>query len=171
MLRLAFTMILAVVALNCTASAAEKSFDIIGASGSSIGGAGLTSGPHGTLITISISKNGLRPGWHGIHIHQIGDCSDVGKFKNSKGHVNPGSSKHGLLNPDGPHPADLPNIYAQSDGSVHAELFAPGVFLGGSAGNLLDADGSAIVIHANPDDHMAQPIGGAGPRVACVVIK
>jgi Cu-Zn family superoxide dismutase len=36
---------------------------------------------------------------------------------------------------------------------------------------LRDADGSAVVIHANPDDHMAQPIGGAGPRVACAVIK
>jgi Cu-Zn family superoxide dismutase len=27
------------------------------------------------------------------------------------------------------------------------------------------------VIHANPDDHMAQPIGGAGARVACGEIK
>jgi len=35
---------------------------------------------------------------------------------------------------------------------------------------LLDADGSAIVIHANPDDHMTQPIGGAGARVACGAI-
>ena len=36
---------------------------------------------------------------------------------------------------------------------------------------LLDADGSALVIHANPDDHSSQPIGGAGDRVACAVIK
>ncbi len=36
--------------------------------------------------------------------------------------------------------------------------------------NLADADGSAIVIHANPDDHKAQPIGGAGARIACGVI-
>ena len=36
---------------------------------------------------------------------------------------------------------------------------------------LLDADGSALVIHANADDHSSQPIGGAGDRVACAVIK
>ena len=36
--------------------------------------------------------------------------------------------------------------------------------------NLADKDGSAIVIHANADDHRAQPIGGAGGRIACGVI-
>jgi len=27
------------------------------------------------------------------------------------------------------------------------------------------------VIHANPDDHNSQPIGGAGDRVACAVLS
>ena len=36
---------------------------------------------------------------------------------------------------------------------------------------LRDADGSALVIHASPDDHMSQPIGGAGGRIACAVIR
>jgi Cu-Zn family superoxide dismutase len=36
---------------------------------------------------------------------------------------------------------------------------------------LKDADGSAVVIHANADDHMAQPIGGAGARVACAEVR
>ena len=35
----------------------------------------------------------------------------------------------------------------------------------------LQADGSAIVVHASPDDHKSQPIGGAGARAACGVIK
>ena len=43
------------------------------------------------------------------------------------------------------------------------------VALGGDRG-LLDEDASALVIHANPDDHMSQPVGGAGGRVACGVI-
>jgi Cu-Zn family superoxide dismutase len=36
---------------------------------------------------------------------------------------------------------------------------------------LKDADGSALVIHAAADDQTTQPIGGAGERVACAVIK
>ncbi|WP_250638361.1 superoxide dismutase family protein [Sphingomonas sp. KC8] len=27
------------------------------------------------------------------------------------------------------------------------------------------------MIHASPDDHVTQPIGGAGARVACAVIR
>jgi Cu-Zn family superoxide dismutase len=27
------------------------------------------------------------------------------------------------------------------------------------------------VIHINRDDHITQPIGGAGPRIACGVVK
>ena len=33
--------------------------------------------------------------------------------------------------------------------------------------DLRSGDGSAVIIHANADDHLTQPIGGAGPRVAC----
>ena len=35
---------------------------------------------------------------------------------------------------------------------------------------LLDGDGSAVIIHENSDDHLTQPIGGAGGRIACGVI-
>ena len=36
---------------------------------------------------------------------------------------------------------------------------------------LKDADGSAIVVHAKPDDYTTQPIGGAGDRVGCAIIR
>ena len=171
MIKIFYLLMLVVLATPIPAGAESRSFSILGTEGNIIGSAGLVSGPHGTVITISVSKNGLRHGWHGIHIHQVGNCSDTGSFKLSKGHINPSAKKHGFLNPDGPHPADLPNIYAAKDGSVNAELLAPGVSLGESGENLLDTDGSAIVIHDNPDDHNSQPIGGAGIRVACAIIK
>jgi Cu-Zn family superoxide dismutase len=52
------------------------------------------------------------------------------------------------------------------------EVFTPFVSLaaGGEKPSLLDSNGSALVIHAKPDDYTTQPIGGAGDRVACGVI-
>ena len=35
---------------------------------------------------------------------------------------------------------------------------------------LLDGDGSALVVHAMPDDFTSDPAGGSGARVACGVI-
>lgn len=36
---------------------------------------------------------------------------------------------------------------------------------------LFDEDGSALVIHANEDDQITQPIGGAGARIGCSELK
>ena len=145
------------------------------ADGSDIGTLSLTAAPTGVLLQVDITK-GLTPGWHGMHFHQTGDCSDP-KFMTSGGHMNHAESKrpHGLLNPEGPDFGDLINLYVAADGSAHAQGFTARVRL--DAGSmapeqvLRDADGSALVIHANADDHISQPIGGAGGRVACAVIK
>jgi Cu-Zn family superoxide dismutase len=45
------------------------------------------------------------------------------------------------------------------------------VRLGEGDAPLLDADGSALVIHAGVDDYQSQPSGNAGDRVACAEIK
>ena len=79
---------------------------------------------------------------------------------------------HGLLNPDANEAGDLPNVFVAADGTANAEIFTTFVSLGGVDGrqDLTDKDGSAIVVHANADDHKTQPIGGAGARIACGVI-
>jgi Cu-Zn family superoxide dismutase len=82
----------------------------------------------------------------------------------------PSKSEHGLLNPDGPDMGDLSNIYANADGSANAEVSSESILLSGEEA-LRDKDGAALVIHANEDDHTSQPIGNAGDRVACAVIK
>jgi Cu-Zn family superoxide dismutase len=95
-------------------------------------------------------------------------------FKSAGAHVHTTATVvHGLLNPNGNDNGDLPNLYAAADGSAVTEVFSPLVSLKGAGGRpaLLDADGSAIVIHASPDDHTSQPIGGAGARSACGVVK
>ncbi len=147
--------------------------------GAEIGYAVFTDGP-GAGVLIRIDLKGLPPGWHGMHLHQTADCSDYADgFLASGGHVDPDAHEHGLLNMDGAERADLPNIYAGADGRATVELFNDGVALypseaaAAEAGPwpLMDDDGFAVIIHAAPDDHMTQPIGGAGERIACAAIK
>jgi Cu-Zn family superoxide dismutase len=111
-------------------------------------------------------------GWHGVHLHMIGDCSNA-DFTSSGGHINPSGRSHGLLNPEGPDNADLPNIYVHEDGVLRAQVFTDRVSLNGEydAPALLDDNGSALVIHDNEDDHSTQPIGGAGARHVCGVVE
>jgi Cu-Zn family superoxide dismutase len=123
------------------------------------------SAPKGVLIRVEAS--GLKPGWHAAHIHEKGDCSDAA-FKLAGAHVHGAAPVvHGLLNPAATDNGDLPNLFAAADGSAKAEFFTTAVTLA----SLQDADGSALVIHANPDDYKSQPIGGAGDRVGCAVIR
>lgn len=148
-------------------SMAHGTADMIGLEGESIGSANLLDGPNGLMIRVELAPGSLTPGWHGIHLHATGDCSDVGMYKMSGGHVGKMEGGHGLLNPKGPENGDLPNIWAAADGSAGYEAFTTLDTLGA----LVDEDGSAIIIHEGEDDHMTQPIGGAGARVACGVIK
>ncbi len=136
------------------------------------GTANLSEGPEGVVIRVNVE--GIEPGWHAIHFHGVGDCSDTA-YKNSGSHVQHGEKEpHGLLDRTGPDDGDLHHNAAE-DGTVNAELFSERVTLtAGEADDrafLLDEDGSALVIHEGPDDHMSQPIGGAGARVACAVIE
>lgn len=141
---------------------------ILGADGLVIGSARFEQGPTGVMIRIEIGAGSLTPGWHGLHLHEVGDCSDVGAFQLSGGHHAGEPGAHGLLNPDaGPEPGDLPNIWAAVDGSAGYEAFTMLTRLVPA----LSGDGLSIIIHANEDDHRSQPIGGAGARVACGVVE
>lgn len=141
--------------------------DLMGNEGDTIGSVNMIEGPNGIVMEVSIDEGGLTPGWHAIHIHQTGDCSDTGEYTASGGHVGKIEGGHGLLNPAGPEPGDLPNLYAFEDGSVNFETFTDLVALS----DVMDEDGGAIIIHEGRDDHMSQPIGGAGGRVACAVVQ
>ena len=154
------------------AQQATKTADILGEGNKSMGTVVVTQAPRGVILRITASD--LPEGWHGMHIHSVGTCADPG-FKASGGHVHSGTapSVHGLLNENQTEEGDLPNIHAGSDHKAVAEVFAPGLSLGAAPGrvNLLDQDGSALIIHASVDDHASQPIGRAGPRIACAVIR
>lgn len=171
-LSLAALTLLSVPALAQTAAPSSETYEtpIIGEKGEAIGTLMIRGGANALVARIAIKSGGLTPGWHGLHFHAVGDCSDVGKFLLSKGHVNHNDKKHGLLNGDGPDEGDLPNIFVIADGSVNAEVSSQLIRLSGDKG-LRSPTGSALVIHAAEDDHASQPIGNAGARVACAVIK
>lgn len=153
---------------------------IVGGEGRAIGQATFTEAPSGVLIRLEFSERALPPGWHGLHLHGRGDCSDFAAgFQASGGHVGAHDRvQHGLLNPAGPEAGDFPNIFAPQSGQFGAELYSHRLTLSPSPVGereqrrepLLDADGTALVIHAAPDDQRTQPIGGAGARIACAAL-
>lgn len=147
------------------ATAAPVTVALKTGAGASAGQATLTEAPKGVLL--KIEAKGLPAGWHGLHFHEKADCSKA-DFTSAGAHTH-GSDKavHGLLNASANETGDLPNLYAHADGTANAEVFTSLTTLKA----LQDADGSALVIHAQPDDHQTQPIGGAGPRIACGEIR
>ncbi len=148
---------------------ADASATLINAQGATIGTAWFTARPDGS-ITIDIAANGMPPGNHGIHLHAIGSC-DAPAFESAGGHFNPTARQHGLENPAGPHGGDLENILATSGGHVSARSTTSRATLGAGSASILDADGTAIVIHATADDNRTDPSGNSGARIACGVIK
>lgn len=120
----------------------------------------------GTMVEVEIT--GVSPGPHGLHLHTTGRC-DGPAFASAGGHLNPGGHEHGALNPAGEHLGDLPNVTAGKDGRISAKIRSPmRPFKLMQA--LLDDDGSAIVLHAGPDDYRTDPSGNSGARIACGVL-
>jgi len=116
-------------------------------------------------ISFRVSASGLPHGLHGIHVHPIGRC-DPPDFASAGTHWNPAGKQHGLNNPNGPHAGDLPNVEVAANGVLSQTVVLPNATMA----QLLDADGSSIMIHANADDYVSQPAGNSGPKIACAVI-
>jgi Cu-Zn family superoxide dismutase len=111
---------------------------------------------------------GVTPGKHGIHIHQFGVCGDEGKEAGS--HYNPDNVPHGFLPQDGfsgAHAGDLGNIDIAANGTGRLDVTIPGLTL---ASGKYSVGGRSVVIHEKEDD-FGQPLGNAGGRTGCGVIK
>jgi len=151
-------------------------------------------------VTFTIIASTLTPGEHGVHIHETGTCDPADGFKSAGEHFNPENQVHGsgqvttvyqvqptedeLATPQAEaspaatpvpsatsHAGDLGNITVGDAGSVSVTITTSSVTLIPGAGNSLsDADGSALVIHADADDLHTDPSGNSGDRIACAVL-
>ena len=122
------------------------------------------------LLHVFVEMAGLPPGPHGFHIHETGECSAEGGFESAGGHL-AGNMEHGSMAEGGPHPGDFPNVHVGEGGVLKVEFFSERLTLDEGENGLFDADGSAVVVHADPDDYESQPSGEAGDRIACGVIE
>jgi Cu-Zn family superoxide dismutase len=149
----------------------DMSFSLISSAGENIGDVTLRDAGNAG-VTLMVEAKSIPEGPHGIHFHVKADCQTP-DFKSAGGHINPGGHQHGLKNPDGPDNADMPNAMADSAEMVSYEYTNARVTLKKRDDRpaLLDADGSALMIHINADDQVTQPIGGAGARIACAELK
>ena len=149
--------------------------DLYDAAGVGVGFVKLTK--QGGKVIVRGETAGLTPGFHGFHVHAIGEC--VAPFTSAGGHYNPGGAGHGA------HAGDMPSLLVLDDGTALAQ-FATDNF---TIDELYDADGSAIIVHAAPDNFANIPTryqsttegtfgpdsatlatGDAGARVACGVV-
>lgn len=141
---------------------------IVDAEGDVIGAAMLTQRKE--EVRVFAWTKGLAPGKHGIHIHAVGQCDDAA-FVSAGSHFNPEMKQHGLHNPAGAHGGDLPNLEVRENGLGILHAGNDRISLLEGPRSLFDADGSALVIHANEDDQVTDPTGNSGARVACGVIQ
>lgn len=140
-------------------------FPLIGTSGQTLGTVRMWESPG--AVTFRIEARGLPHGVHGLHVHATGRC-DRPDFVSAGAHWNPSGRQHGIENPAGPHLGDMVNITVAANGAVQQTV----PLLGASFAALYDAsgDGSAVVIHADPDDYRTDPSGNSGARIACAVL-
>lgn len=142
---------------------------LIAADGRHAGGARLEEVAEGVRVSLRIT--GLSEGEHGLHFHEAGRCDPSG-FESAGAHFSPHERQHGFLNPQGPHAGDLPNIRAGADGVADTSFVATTVRLSASAAEgLLRSGGTALVVHAGPDDYRTDPSGNSGDRIACGVVR
>jgi Cu-Zn family superoxide dismutase len=162
-----------------TESAEGLTATLVDPEGTDVGTVQLSEVEGGTQVSVQVT--GLPPGFHGFHLHAIGVCeadsanpadpSMTGDFLSAGGHIGAGESDHG------DHPGDLPALYVAESGAGSLTAVTDALALA----DLTDDDGSAVMVHAGPDnlaniperyaaggpDEMTRNTGDAGGRIAC----
>jgi superoxide dismutase, Cu-Zn family len=157
----------------------ELTARLVDPAGTEVGTATFSDAEGGLLVSVQV--DGLPPGFHGFHVHSIGVCepnsadpadpSMKGDFLSAGGHVGAGETDHGN------HAGDLPVLYVDQSGAGSLTTVTDAL----TRTDLIDDDGSAVMLHAGRDnyaniperyapggpDAMTRNTGDAGARIAC----
>lgn len=134
-------------------------------------------------VTVKMTVKGLPDGKHAVHIHEVGQCEpcaaagghhDPGPF----GQPRPDTTSDTVPATDINHPfhmGDLINLEVK-DGIGTLQHTTNRVTLSPGRLSIFDADGSAIVVHAQPDTYCDEESDlkkgcAGGAREACGVLR
>lgn len=136
-------------------------------------------------VEVSAEVEAVEAGRHGFHVHETGECDPEAvvegepvAFGTAGGHYTAGMERHGE------HSGDFPPLIAGPDGTATATTVVPELTIE----ELQDEDGSAVIVHADPDnlanippryetggtagpDEDTLDTGDSGDRVACGVLE
>jgi len=129
----------------------------------------------GVLIVARISgpTSALAPGAHGVHIHEVGLCEAPG-FTTAGSHLDLGPAGSNLpVDANHPyHTGDIPNLIVSSLGNGFLSHISSRITLSPGPLSIFDANGSAVIVHLNPDRGETGVTGASGgARIACGVIQ
>lgn len=109
------------------------------------------------------------PGIHGVHVHELGDCSDIaGKSMGS--HFAPDRHPHALPSEaDARHLGDLGNLEVDQVGNGMLSIALDGANM--KSDDTHSLIGRSFVVHSGEDSGQSkQPAGESGQPIACGVI-
>lgn len=143
---------------------------LIDATGETVGKVRFERRGKSPALRVTVLVRTLSPGFHGFHVHAAGKCEGPG-FLTAGPHLNLTAAKH----PD--HAGDMPPLLVTRGGKAEARFVTDRFAIA----DLRDADGSAVMVHALPDNHanipeerydpdrdaMTLATGDAGARAAC----
>src|SRR5256714_6307302 len=154
----------AIVSLTQAQEVTKASAPIESKSGSQVTGT-VTFAKVGDEIQVVADIQNLKPGKHGFHIHEKGDCS-AADAASAGAHFNPTQKHHGGPMTSDHHSGDLGNIEADASGKAHLDWKGK-LSLSGTDSII----GKSIVVHEKEDDLKTDPSGNSGARIACGTIN